>query len=218
MKRFPTDLCLILDPSVTPDKSPVDIAEDALRGGVRLIQYRDKSASKQDVYNTGSELIEIARRHGAFLIINDSVELALALKSDGVHLGQEDFPLRTARLLSGPDRIIGASVHTADQAVRAEKDGADYLGVGPMFMSPTKQARPPLKLHTLTEIRQSVNIPLFAIGGISRENMVSVLRAGADGVACVSAVVHQKNIRKACEEILNSIHSFKEERKNDLSA
>ena len=207
MKRFSTDLCLILDPAVTPDKSPVDIAEDALRGGVRLIQYRDKSASKQHVYNTGLQLIAIARRYGAFLIINDSVELALVLKSDGVHLGQEDLPIWMARSILGADQIIGASVHTVDQAVKAEQDGADYLGVGPMFISPTKQARPPLKLNTLIEIRQSVGIPLFAIGGISRENLVSVLQAGADGVACVSAIVRQKNIRSACEEILNAIHS-----------
>ena len=147
----------------------------------------------------------MTRRYGALLIINDDVDLVLAVNADGVHLGLEDLPLSAARTLLGPGRIIGASVHTVEQARFAEQEGADYLGVGPIFPSPTKQARPPLGCKILREIKNETHIPLIAIGGITVDNVWQALDGGADGAACISAVLSAPDIRKAAEGLLRTI-------------
>jgi len=205
MIRFSTDFCLILDPSVMPDKDPLKAAEAVLKAGVRFIQYRDKGGSRRSAFRTARGLVEAARRNKAVLTINDDVDLALAVDAHGVHLGLEDLPVSAARSLLGPGRIIGASVHTLEQARVAESEGADYLGVGPIFSSPTKQARPPLGCGILGDFRKAAHIPVIAIGGISAGNVLEVLKGGADGVACISAVLCAPDIGKAAGELLRTI-------------
>ena len=211
MKRFPTDLFLIIDPSVLPDKDPVSLAEDALAGGVRMIQFRDKKGTREKVYHTACAILERTRTARAILIINDDLDLALACKAEGIHLGQDDFPLQEARKILGSERIIGISAHTPVQARTAADHGADYLGVGPIFPSPTKKARPALGCEILKEIKRDSKIPIFAIGGLGLENSPSALKAGADGIACISAILNQPDITKASQQMLEVIHSVKEQ-------
>jgi thiamine-phosphate pyrophosphorylase len=149
----------------------------------------------------------LAHRSGVTLIINDGVDLTMAVEADGVHLGQEDLPLSTARALLGPHRIIGISVHTLEQAREAEAGGADYLGIGPIFSSTTKQARPPLGCELLKQFRREVRIPIIAIGGISASNVRQVMAAKVDGVAIVSAVLSQPDVAAATAELMAILHS-----------
>jgi thiamine-phosphate pyrophosphorylase len=209
MKPFPTDLCLILDPDVSPGPSPDGVAEEAFRGGIRMIQYREKQPVHPGTFESVQKILVQSRRHGGLVIINDFVDLALASEADGVHLGQDDLPVRAARSLMGTDLIIGASAHTVEQAIQAQEEGADYLGVGPVFRSPTKQARPPVGLNRLAEIRGKTHIPIFAIGGINMDNVGSVIAAGADGVACISAILRRPDVTSASKEFLTLIHSLK---------
>jgi thiamine-phosphate pyrophosphorylase len=141
------------------------------------------------------------------LIINDRVDLAMAVEADGVHLGQEDLPLSVARALLGPQRVIGISAHTLDQAREAEAGGADYLGIGPVFSSTTKQARPALGCESLIQFRRQVRIPIIAIGGISALNVRQVMAAKVDGVAVVSAVLSQPDVTAATAELVGILQS-----------
>jgi thiamine-phosphate pyrophosphorylase len=213
MIRFPTDLYLILDPAVIPQRDLLGAAQEAIRGGVRMIQFREKNGGRKQTYETAVRLRDLTRQEKVILIINDDLDLAMAVEADGVHLGQEDLPIVRARAVLGMDRIIGGSAHTMDQALSAQKAGADYLGIGPIYPSPTKQARPPLGPDLLSRIRSKISIPLFAIGGISEQNVREVLLAGADGVACISAVLSvpggTSDIRKAAERLLEIIRLTK---------
>jgi thiamine-phosphate pyrophosphorylase len=158
-----------------------------MAGGVRLVQYRDKYASRRDLYETARRLREITAQRGVTLIINDHVDVALAVGADGVHLGQEDLPVWVARKLLGDTRIVGVSTHCLEQAVRAEQDGADYIGFGPIFETHTKQTGAPLGIGAIAEVKHQVGLPLYAIGGIQRSHLPAIRAAGADGVAAISA-------------------------------
>jgi len=203
----PAGLYLILDPDVLKGRSLMDAASAAIRGGVRYIQYRAKNLSPLEAFPQASRLKELVHRSGCTLLINDSVDLALAVEADGVHLGQEDLPLSVARSLMGPQRIIGISVHTLDQAREAESGGADYLGVGPVFSSGTKQARPPLGCGALIPFRQQIRIPIIAIGGITVLNIDQVTAAKVDGVAVVSAVLSREDVAEATSELVAALHA-----------
>ena len=191
----------------------MDVAAAAIAGGVRHIQYRAKDLSKRDAYFNSVQLKALAHRSGVTFVINDEVDLALAVEADGVHLGQEDFPLSAARSLLGPRRIIGISVHTLPQAREAEAGGADYLGIGPVFSSTTKQARPPLGCEALKQFRRQVRIPIIAIGGISMVNIRQVMAVKIAGVAVVSAVLSRSDVAAATAEltaVLNASSSIVE--------
>jgi thiamine-phosphate pyrophosphorylase len=203
----PTGLYLILDHELLMGRALMDIAAAAITGGVKHIQYRAKGLSKRDAYFNAVQLKALAHRSGVTLIINDGVDLTMAVEADGVHLGQEDLPLSTARALLGPHRIIGISVHTLDQAREAEAGGADYLGIGPVFSSTTKQARTPLGCDALNQFRRQVRIPIIAIGGISASNVRQVMAAKVDGVAVVSAVLSQPDVATATAELMAILHS-----------
>ncbi len=205
--RLPSGLYLILDHDRLAGRFLVDVAEAAISGGVKHIQYRAKGLSKRDAYFNALPLKALAHRSGATFLINDEVDLAMAVEADGVHLGQEDLPLSAARALLGPNRIIGISVHTLDQAREAEAGGADYLGVGPIFLSTTKQARPPLGCDVLKQFRHEVRIPIIAIGGISASNVRQVLAAKVDGVAVVSAVLSRPDPAAAIAELMAALHA-----------
>ncbi len=159
-------------------------------GGATLIQLREKLLSPLEFYNEAKAALQVARERGAKIIINDRVDIALALKADGVHLGQDDLPPRAARGILGPDVIIGFSTHNPEQAVLAAKLPVDYLAIGPIFATSTKQSSDPtIGIDGLRLVRQAVGtIPLVAIGGITLENSEAVLSAGADAVAVIREI------------------------------
>ncbi len=181
-------LCLITDRH-SCSLSVVEMAYIALKSGIRWIQYRDKGRSRLEVFRTSLALRELTRDFGACLIINDYADIAVAVGADGVHLGQEDLPTREARKVMGRDRIIGISTHNRDEARRAETDGADYIGFGPVFQTGTKDAGPPKGIDDLRDINRSVGIPVVAIGGIDIDNCCPVFESGASAVAAASSIL-----------------------------
>ena len=173
--------------------------EQALAAGVRVVQHRDKEADLAAMIEEARRLRRLCQE--ALFLVNDRVEVALAVGADGVHLGQEDLHYREARRLLGEKKIIGITVNTPEQALEAARLGADYLGVSPIFATRTKpDAGEPAGLTLLREIRRRVRLPLIAIGGITLDNAPSVIEAGADGVCAISAVVTRPDVRGAIEE------------------
>ena len=173
--------------------------EQALAAGVRVVQHRDKEADLAAMIAEARRLRCLCQE--ALFLVNDRVEVALAVGADGVHLGQEDLHYREARRLLGEKKIIGITVNTPEQALEAARLGADYLGVSPIFATRTKpDAGEPAGLTLLREIRRRVRLPLIAIGGITLDNAPSVIEAGADGVCAISAVVTRPDVRGAIEE------------------
>jgi len=170
----------------------------AVAAGVRVVQYREKEADTAAVLAEARELRRLCQE--CHFLINDHVEVALAVGADGVHIGQEDMPLSEARRLLGPDKIIGVTVNTVRQALAAAQGGADYLGVSPIFATRTKpDAGEPAGLSLLREIRRLVSLPLVAIGGITLENAPAVIAAGADGICAISVVVTQPDVGAAIQ-------------------
>jgi thiamine-phosphate pyrophosphorylase len=168
----------------------------AVDAGVAMVQYRDKRAETRQLYNEARLIKEICSVAGTRLIINDRIDIALAVDADGVHIGQDDMPYEAARRLLGPSRMIGVTVHNVEEAVEAEKRGADYLGVSPIFATGTKiDAGAPCGTETLTAISRACRLPLAAIGGIDLDNVDEVIAAGADMVCAISAVVNRSDVR-----------------------
>jgi len=172
----------------------------AVETGVSVVQYRNKDGETRALYEEAKILRELCRGTGTRFIVNDRIDIALAVDADGVHIGQEDMPYREARRLMGHGKIIGVSVHTLELAKEAERDGADYLGVGPVFPTATKpDALAPTGVSLVREVKAVVSIPVAAIAGISLENVDEVINAGADMVCAISAVVAGENVK---EEIM----------------
>lgn len=190
--RQPFDLSiyLVTDRRSAGDRLLLDIVRAAIRGGVTAVQLRDKERATRKTLELGRVLRELTRAAGVSLIVNDRVDLALALDADGVHVGQDDLPAAIARRLIGPERVLGVSAASVAEARRAERDGADYLGVGDVFGTLSKpDAGEPIGLARLAEIAQAVSVPVVGIGGITLENAAAVTGAGAVGVAVISAVM-----------------------------
>jgi thiamine-phosphate pyrophosphorylase len=205
------DLYVIPDETIGGGRSHEEIARDAVRGGADIIQLRDKSLSGSDLARTGRQIAAMTRKAGVTFIVNDRLDVALACGADGVHLGQDDMQVSTARQLAPPGFIIGVSVGTVDEAGEAERDGADYVAISPVFSTVSKDnAGPGLGLRRLREIRQAVSIPVVAIGGISRQNVRDVIAAGADGIAVISAVVAGPDITAAARGLKKLIRACKE--------
>ncbi len=161
----------------------------AMEGGARLIQYRDKKSSRAEMYETARQLRALTEARGATLIINDQIDLAAAVKADGVHLGQEDLPLWVARKVLGNEAIVGISTHHMEEAIQAEAEGADYIGFGPIFETGTKSdARAPIGIEAIAEVKRKVHLPVYAIGGIGLSRLPDIIAAGADGAAVASAL------------------------------
>lgn len=187
-----------------PGRGHVEIAQAVLEAGGRILQLRDKRACDRDLVQTGIRLRELTRAYKALLIVNDRVDVALAVEADGVHLGQEDMPLLIARRLMGEGAIIGISAETVEEAVQAEAEGANYLGVGPMFSTGTKpDAGSPVGPERLRQIKRHVQIPVFGIGGISRRNYHIVREAGADGICVIGAVVTAQDMQEAVRDFVS---------------
>lgn len=172
-----------------PSEHLFAIVEAALQGGLNIVQYRDKSADDTVRLNKAQKLCELCHRYGALFILNDRVDLAIATGADGVHLGQEDIPISLARQLLGPGRIIGRSTTNKEEMHRAIKDGADYIGVGPVYETPTKPGKSAAGLDYVRYAVEHSTVPWFAIGGIDINNLEEVLKAGADRIAVVRSVM-----------------------------
>lgn len=187
-----------------------EVIEACISGGARVIQLREKTWPASKILEVGRYIRSVTRQNNVTFIVNDRVDLALALGADGIHVGQQDIPVQVVRKLVGPDMVVGTSAGTPEEARKAEKDGASYIGVGPVFPTETKKdARSPRGLDFLAEIKKSTNLPVYGIGGIKIENAGSVIRAGADGVAVVSAVVGAENIEEAARRFVEEIQKSK---------
>ena len=175
--------------------------ESALKGGVTLVQLREKDLPRLDYIREAAQATALCHRYGVPLIVNDSLEVALKSGADGVHVGIEDQPVAEIRRQAGKGFLIGATAKTVEQARAAQAAGADYLGVGAVFPSPTKKNAIRITTGQLREICASVSIPCVAIGGISRENLPALAGGGMDGFALVSAIFSQPDIEAACREL-----------------
>ncbi len=198
-------LYLILDTAVLGGRGHLEVAAQAIRGGARIIQLRDKILSKKELLSVAQELKNLCADHNVLFIMNDYLDLALAADADGLHLGQDDLPLKIARRLLPMDKILGGSVTTVEQAVAAVSVGVDYIAVGSMYPTPSKETAKVVGLERLREVRQKVSLPLVAIGGITRDNAADVKAAGADSVAVISAVVGAEVPEEAARQIVDRL-------------
>ena len=201
-------LYLVTDRSLARGRPSSDVVREAVAGGVTCVQLREKNCGTREFMEEARAVRAATRALGVPLIVNDRVDVALAIGADGVHLGQQDMAIADARRLGPPGWIIGVSAETVADAVRAEKEGADYIGVSPVFATPTKtDAAPPLGLSGLRQMRAATKIPLVAIGGIHAGNARDVIRAGADGLAVVSAIVAADDPRAAATQLRQEIEA-----------
>lgn len=175
--------------------------EKALKGGITFLQLREKTLNEEEFQREAGEIKKLCAEYQVPFIINDSVDIALAVDADGVHVGQSDMEAGMVREKLGPDKIIGVSARTVEQALLAEKNGADYLGVGAVFATGTKLDAKELPFETLKAICEAVSIPVVAIGGITKDNLMQLKGSGVDGIAVVSAVFAQKDIEAATKEL-----------------
>ena len=196
-------LYIILDPSVCPTRPLMEVLTAAAEAGASLFQYRNKTASMKDAYVEALALRQAAAKAGVLFIVNDRCDLALAVDADGVHLGQGDLPLDLARKVMGPVKLIGISTHNPDQVREATAGKPYYLGFGPIFKPGSKQGHDPVVgLEGLRTMRRLTSLPVFAIGGIQIDQAGEVMRAGADGVAVISAILKAPDIRYAVNAFL----------------
>ncbi len=198
-------LYVITEPSVLRNKSLEDAVFGAIKGGASVIQLRDKQASQTDALNLARKLLVITRAQGVPLIINDWVEVAKASGADGVHLGQDDASYEAARMVLGDGAIIGRSTHSPEQALQAEHEGFDYIGIGPVFATPTKPSAQAVGLELVKFAAQNIRIPFVAIGGIDQNNVSEVVRCGAKTVAVVRAVMGAEDCAQSARQILKQI-------------
>jgi thiamine-phosphate pyrophosphorylase len=208
IKPIDYSLYLVTDRGLSRGRSTLEIVEAAVCGGVTCVQLREKTCSTRTFIEEALAIRHRLKQLAVSLIINDRLDVAQAVGADGVHLGQTDMPLDTARRIVGESMLIGISAESLEDAVAAEKDGADYLGVSPIYATPTKtDTAPPLGLEGLQAIRQAVAIPLVAIGGLNRDNSGAVIRSGADGVAVVSAIVAADDPEQAARQLSKTIET-----------
>lgn len=193
-------LYLVTDREVLGGRNLEDCIEQAIQGGVTLVQLREKSVSTLEFLQLALRVKEITTRYHIPLIINDRLDIALAVDADGLHVGQDDLPMLKARALF-PNKIIGVSASTLEEALLAQQQGADYLGVGAVFNTTTKTDAPEVSLNQLELIKESVTIPVVAIGGINKTNLQQVMATGIDGVSVVSAILAQENILRAAKQL-----------------
>ena len=197
---------LVTDRGLSRGRTTLQIVKAAVRGGVTCVQFREKSCSTREFIFEALSIKDYLTRHKIPLIINDRVDIAQAVNADGVHLGQSDMPIDMAKSIVKDSMLIGISAESLTDAIRAEKDGADYIGVSPIFTTPTKtDTTHPLGLDGLREIRSSIKIPIVGIGGLNRKNAGEVIRHGADGVAVVSAIVSADHPEEAARELRNIV-------------
>ncbi len=200
-KNVDYGLYLVTDRGLMSGRKIEDSVLSAIDGGVTIVQLREKNSSSREFFETALKIREICKSHNVPLIINDRADIAGAADCDGVHIGQSDLPVRAVRKIIGEDKIIGVSAGNVEKALRAQRDGADYIGVGALFPTSTKDNTVSVTPEELSEIKKSVNIPVVAIGGINAENIGALKNTGIDGVAVVSAIIAEKDVRAAAAEM-----------------
>ncbi len=199
-------LYAITDRGCIGQRDLLSCIEDALRGGVTILQLREKGLPEAELIEEAVQVKQLCQKYGVPLIINDNYRAALEAGADGVHVGIEDAPVSEIRRLAGEGFIIGATAKTVAQAQKAQAEGADYLGIGAVFPSPTKTNAIRITGEQFREIKESVTLPAVAIGGISQDNLPTLRGLGADGFALVSAVFAQMDITDACRTLRQIIH------------
>jgi len=192
----------IMDREAIGDLDPLKVARQVLVPGIRIVQYRDKVSSAAGICEICAALRKITSRKGVIFIVNDRIDIAQAVDADGVHLGQDDVPIAVARQSLGSRKIIGRSTHSLMQARRAAKEDVDYIGVGPIFSTPTKPQARPVGMELIAKVRAITDKPIIAIGGINRHNLGEVLANGADGAAVISAILKARYVRSSTESLV----------------
>lgn len=195
------ELYLVTDRTNKTDTEFLNIIEEAIKGGVTVIQIREKEADTLEFYNISKKVKGICSKYNVPLIINDRIDIALAIDADGVHIGQNDMPIKIARKLIGNDKILGISAHNIQEAKEAEENGADYLGVGAIFTTSTKKDANDVSIDTLKDITSTVNIPTVAIGGINLDNVEKLKDTNISGISVVSAIMNAENPKIASEKL-----------------
>jgi len=199
-------LCVITDPSLARGLSHFEIAARAVAGGASMIQLRDKVAGPRQLLSEARRIAQLCRERGVCFIVNDRLDLALAANADGVHLGQDDLPPKAARAILGRDKLLGVSTHSLEQALEAAEEGADYLGIGPIFATGTKATGyTPRGCDIIRQLRARIDLPIVAIGGITLTNVGEVIQAGATGAAVISAIVGAADITVATAAFVTAI-------------
>ena len=198
---------LVTDRRNKTDEEFLNIIEEAIKGGTTVVQLREKTASTKEFYDLALRVKEITSRYGVPLLINDRIDIALAIDSEGVHIGQDDMPADIAREIIGEDKILGVSASTVEEAKKAQMDGADYIGSGAVFPTSTKDDADSVSKPQLKEIVDSIDIPVVAIGGITLENANTLKDTGIAGFSVVSAIMSAKDPKEASQKLKEIYHS-----------
>lgn len=206
---FDLSLYLVTDRGLMSTPTLEQAVEQAVEGGVTLVQLREKDASSLDFYRTALGVKQLTDAKRIPLIINDRVDIALAVDAAGVHVGQEDLPAKTVRAIFGEEKLLGVSVSTVEEALQAERDGADYLGVGAMFATGTKTDAQLVSMEELRKIRSAVSLPIVVIGGINAETIPLFRGSDIDGVAVVSAIIAAEGIAAAAHNLKSLLEQQK---------
>lgn len=212
--KYDYTLYLVTDRRLMSTATLIEAVEQAILGGCTMIQLREKNISSLDFYRQSVEVKKVTEQYHVPFIINDRIDIAIAVNADGVHIGQSDIPAAIARDLIGTDMLLGVSAASVKEAVQAANDGADYLGVGAMFPTGTKTDANYVSIEELKKIRHAVNLPIIAIGGINKGNIKQFHDTGINGLAVVSAIIAQPDIQKAAAEMKSMF--YKEVLKHDL--
>tara|TARA_Y100001968_G_scaffold332132_1_gene389195 strand:+ start:1100 stop:2146 length:1047 start_codon:yes stop_codon:yes gene_type:complete len=194
-------ICLI----TSPESELLKTVHDAVKSGVKIIQFRGKDGTDQENFMQSKELASICTKNDCLFIINDRIDLALAVEADGVHLGQNDIPTNIARKLLGPEKLIGRSTHSLMQLHSAEEEGCDYIGIGPVYKTKTKPEANPIDFQDLLEVTRSSSLPYFAIGGINNANLHEITSIGINRIAVSSAIMKSKNPSLTTKEIIKKL-------------
>ncbi|MGL5703135.1 MAG: thiamine phosphate synthase [Cetobacterium sp.] len=211
MNRFklPTGIYAITDSECGKDKEFLTYCEELLQGGAKIIQYREKSRDIKKLFKEAKELKILTQKYNAIFIVNDHLDIALLVDADGIHIGQDDLPISEVRKVLGKNKIIGISTHNLNEAEEAVKNGADYIGVGPIFHTDTKKdAGNPLTLNFLEEVEKNINLPYTVIGGIKESNLDEVLSRGAKSVCLISELICNENTLQITKRIDEKIKKF----------
>lgn len=203
-------LYLVTDRKLMSTKTLEEAVEQAVLGGCTLVQLREKAAASMEFYINALKVKAVTDKYNIPLIINDRVDIAMAVDAAGVHVGQSDLPAIVLKKILSPEKIIGVSANTVAEAIKAKEDGADYIGVGALYSTNTKTDANVISQEQLLEIRKAVDIPLVGIGGINLENAGELSNTGIDGIAVVSAIIAQKDIAAAAKELLKRFRNIQE--------
>lgn len=203
-------LYAVTDRTWVEDTTLMDQVKEALEGGITFLQLREKHLSKEEFIKEAREMKELSKEYKVPFVINDNIEVALAVDADGVHIGQDDMSVEEARKLLGEDKIIGVSAHNVEEAIKAQKGGADYLGVGAVCATSTKKDANVVSKEEIKKICHTVEIPVVAIGGIKKENIKTLEGTDVDGVAVVSAIFAAKDIKKDTKQLRSLVEEMKQ--------